>query len=125
MLVACTHVRHVMAQTMHRFLPPSPLLLAAISGLASLCPLTGLASSADAWAAHRQEVTKACIRASGLVEARLVGNVINFDDSVGRSAALITGRYPQPHMARAQGRSLCLFDRRTRTAQTAPADDWR
>ena len=59
-------------------------------------------------AAHRQEVTKACIRASGLVDARLVGSVISFDDSVGRSAALIAGRYPQAHMARAKGLSLCF-----------------
>lgn len=110
---------------MHRFIPQSPVLLAAISGLVSLCPLPMLASSADAWAAHRQEVTKACIRASGLVEARLVGSVINFDDSEGRSAALIAGRYPQPHMGRAKGLSLCLFDKRSRTAQAAPADDWR
>jgi hypothetical protein len=114
-----------MFQTMHRFTPPIPVLLAAISCLAAICPLPVLASSTDAWAAHRQEVTKACIRASGLVDARLVGSVISFDDSVGRSAALITGRYPRAHMARAKGLSLCLFDRRTRTAQTTPADDWR
>jgi hypothetical protein len=42
------------------------------------------------------------------VDARLVGSVISFDDSVGRSAALIAGRYPQAHMA-----------------QATPADDWR
>jgi hypothetical protein len=59
------------------------------------------------------------------LDARLVGSVISFDDSVGRSAALIAGRYPQAHMARAKGLSLCLFDRRTRTAQATPADDWR
>lgn len=115
----------VMLQTMHRFTPPIPVVLAAISGLAMICPLPLLASSDDAWAAHRQEVTEACIRASGLVGARLVGSVINFDDTVGTSAALIAGRYPQAHMAGATGLSLCLFDRRSRTAQAAPADDWR
>lgn len=72
------------------------------------CVAVGKRGSCDAWAAHRQEVTKACIRASGLVDARLVGSVIGFDDSVGRSAALIAGRYPHAHMARA-----------------TPADDWR
>ena len=118
MLVACS-------RTMHHPLPPTSVLLAAISCLASICPLPVLAASTDAWAAHRQEVTKACIRASGLVDARLVGSVISFDDSVGRSAALIAGRYPQAHMARAKGLSLCLFDRRSRTAQATPADDWR
>ncbi len=114
-----------MPQAMHRAILPIPVLLAAIGGLATICPLPVLASSADAWAAHRQEVTQACILASGLVEARLVGSVINFDDSVGHSAALIAGRYPQAHMARAKGLSLCLFDGRSRTAQAAPADDWR
>jgi hypothetical protein len=118
MLVACY-------RAMHHSMPPTSVLLAAISCLVSICPLPVLAASTDAWAAHRQEVTKACIRASGLVDARLVGSVISFDDSVGRSAALIAGRYPQAHMARAKGLSLCLFDKRTRTAQTTPADDWR
>jgi len=118
MLVACS-------RAMHHSIPPTSVLLAAISCLGSICPLPVLAASTDAWAAHRQEVTKACIRASGLVDARLVGSVISFDDSVGRSAALIAGRYPQAHMARAKGLSLCLFDRRSRTAQATPADDWR
>jgi hypothetical protein len=70
-------------------------------------------------------VTRACIKASGLVDARLVGSVITYDDSVGSSAALIAGRYPQAPMAGQEGLSLCLFDRRSRTAQAAPADDWR
>ncbi len=105
---------------------PSPRLgSAVISALATISPLPALASSADAWAAHRQEVAAACLRASGLVDARLVGSVIAFDDSVGSSAALIAGRYPQAPIAGQEGLSLCLFDRRSRTAQAAPADDWR
>ena len=106
-------------------IPSAPVLLAALSGLALASPLAALASSADAWAAHREEVTRACIEASGLVDARLVGSVITYDDSVGSSAALIAGRYPQAPMAGQEGLSLCLFDRRSRTAQAAPADDWR
>ena len=105
---------------------PSPRLVPAlISALAAVIPLPTLASSADAWAAHRQQVAAACLRASGLVDARLVGSVIAFDDSVGSSAALIAGRYPQAPIAGQEGLSLCLFDRRSRTAQAAPADDWR
>ena len=110
---------------MHPSMTPTPVLLAAISGLALASPLAARASSADAWAAHRQEVTRACMEASGLVDARLVGSVITYDDSVGSSAALIAGRYPQAHMAGQEGLSLCLFDRRSRTVQAAPADDWR
>ncbi|MFO0104488.1 MAG: hypothetical protein ACK516_04325 [Cyanobium sp.] len=96
-----------------------------ISALAAVIPLPTLASSADAWAAHRQQVAAACLRASGLVDARLVGSVIEFDDSVGSSAALVAGRYPQAPMAGQEGLSLCLFDRRSRSAQAAPADNWR
>jgi hypothetical protein len=106
-------------------MPTARVLPVVISGLAAIGPLPALASSTDAWAAHRQEVSQACIRASGLVDARLVGSVITYDDSVGSSAALIAGRYPQAHMAGQEGLSLCLFDRRSRTAQAAPADDWR
>lgn len=67
---------------------------------------------------------------SGLVDARLVGSVIAFDDiafddSVGSSAALVAGRDPQAPMAGQEGLSLCLFDRRSRSAQAAPADNWR
>jgi hypothetical protein len=51
--------------------------------------------------------------------------VIAFDDSVGSSAALVAGRYPQAPMAGQEGLSLCLFDRRSRSAQAAPADNWR
>jgi hypothetical protein len=103
---------------------PTPVLLTAISCLAAISPLPALASSTDAWAAHQQEVTEACSRASGLVDTRLVGSVITYDDAVGTSAALIAGRYPQAHRAGATGLSLCLFDRRSRRAQAAPADDW-
>lgn len=114
-----------MRPTMHQLITQRTALLAAISCLAANGPMPVLASSPEAWVAHQQEVTKACLRASGLVDARLVGGVINFADDVGKSAALITGRYPQAHMGRATGRSLCLFDRRSRTAQAAPADNWR
>jgi len=103
----------------------TPMLLAAISCLATISPLPARASSADAWAAHQQEVTAACLAASGLEDAQLVGSVIAYDDAVGTSAALIAGRYPQTQLAGATGLSLCLFDRRSRTAQAAPADDWR
>jgi hypothetical protein len=110
---------------MHRSIPTTPVLLVALSSLALASPLAALASAADAWTAHRQEVVAACIRSSGLVDARLVGSVIEFNDSVGSSAALVAGRYPHVPMAGQEGLSLCLFDRRSRSAQAAPADNWR
>lgn len=80
------------------------------------------ASSPEAWAAHKAEVVAKCKQASGLKNPSLVGQLIEYDDSVGFTAALIAGVYPQPHMRQQPGRSLCLFDRRSRTAQAAPAD---
>ena len=80
------------------------------------------ASSPDAWVAHKAEVVAKCKQASGLKNPRLVGQLIEYDDSAGITAALIAGVYPQPHMRQQPGRSLCLFDRRSRTAQAAPAD---
>jgi hypothetical protein len=81
-----------------------------------------LASSPDAWASHRSEVISKCGIASGLKDAKLVGDLVEYDDSVGFTAALIAGIYPQPHMRNQPGRSLCLFDKRSRTAHAAPAD---
>lgn len=80
------------------------------------------ASSPEAWAAHKAEVVAKCKQASGLKNPSLVGQLVEYDDSVGFTAALIAGVYPQPHMRQQPGHSLCLFDRRSRTAQAAPAD---
>lgn len=86
-------------------------------------PVPASVSSADAWAAHEAEVVSKCAAASGLKDAKRVGDLIEYDDSVGLTAAMIAGSYPQPHMRNAPGRSLCLFDKRSRTAHAAPADD--
>jgi hypothetical protein len=80
------------------------------------------ASTPEAWSAYDQEVVKACVGASSLRDARAAGTRVDFDDSVGYSALLIIGRYPQPHMQNQPGRELCLFDKRTRTAVVADAD---
>jgi hypothetical protein len=66
-----------------------------------------------------------CIQASGLKNARVVGELIEYDDRAGFTAALIAGTYPQPHMRNQPGRSLCLFDRRSRTPFASPADSLR
>ena len=85
--------------------------------------LPAQAASPEAWAAHQTEVLSKCSAASGLKHAALVGALVEYDDSVGYTAALIAGTYPQPHMKNQPGRSLCLFDKRSRTAHAAPADD--
>ena len=83
------------------------------------------ASSPAAWSAHDREVANACAKASGLKDAVATGEPMVFDDSVGMTALLVSGRYPQPHMKNQRGHALCLFDRKTREAKIAPADQLR
>lgn len=96
-------------------------LLGAVAALNIALPAQ--AAAPDAWAAHQSEVLATCSAASGLKHPKLVGALVEYDDSVGYTAALIAGTYPQPHMKNQPGRSLCLFDKRSRTAHAAPADD--
>ena len=83
------------------------------------------ASSPTAWSAHDREVASACTQASGLKQAAVTGQPMVFDDSLGMTALVVTGRYPQPHMKNQPARVLCLFDRKTRQAHTTPADPLR
>ena len=83
------------------------------------------ASSPAAWSAHDREVASACTQASGLKQAAVTGQPMVFDDSLGMTALVVTGRYPQPHMKNQPGRVLCLFDRKTRQAKTTSADQLR
>lgn len=98
----------------------SLMTLVCAAGLVSASP--ALSATPEAWSSHEAEVIAKCIEASGLTEARLVGELIEYDDSVGFTAALISGTYAQPHMRNQAGRSLCLFDKRSRKANAAPAD---
>lgn len=93
--------------------------------LASDFSTRAMASSPSAWSAHDQEVTQACTKASGLTKAVVTGKPMIFDDSVGLTALLVSGRYPQPHMKYQTGHVLCLYDRKTRKANIAPADQLR
>jgi hypothetical protein len=86
--------------------------------------LTGAAqaSSPAAWSAHDREVAAACVKASGLKDAKPAGQPMAYDDGVGMTALLVDGRYPQPHMKNRPGRVLCLFDRKKREAVVTEAD---
>lgn len=99
----------------------SRTFLSAVASLVVLA-LPAHATTPDAWKSHKAEVIAKCTKASGLQDAKLVGELIEYDDSIGLTAALIAGTYPQPHMRNKPGRSLCLFDKRSRTANVAPAD---
>jgi hypothetical protein len=72
---------------------------------------------------YEKEVTAACIRASGLTDAKPAGKLVVFDDRLGVSAIVIQGEYPQKHMKNAQGRVLCLFHNKTRTPYISEATD--
>ncbi|MCT8947353.1 hypothetical protein [Pseudomonas iridis] len=88
---------------------------------ASLLCLTALASNAhasspDAWAAYDKTVLASCTKASGLKNAKPVGNAAQFDDRVGYTAVLLQGQYPQKYMKGQQGTELCLYNKKSKTA---------
>lgn len=89
--------------------------------LLALCA-TAQASSDDAWAAHDQQVIDTCVAASQLKDSQPVGRPAEFDDSVGYSALLLQGHYPQAHMKNRMGRELCLFDKKQQRAQVSEWD---
>jgi len=87
-----------------------------------LIPGMAIASSPEAWRQHFKEVESSCIKKSNLSKAKPVGRVILFSDDVGYDALIIKGHYPQPHMKNALGKELCLFNKRTRKAETSSID---
>lgn len=80
------------------------------------------ASTNEAWVQDAQAMKAACLQASHLKNPRLSGSMMIFDDRVGYSAQIISGRYPQPAMNGGPGRELCLWKRSDRTAQVVEAD---
>ncbi|MGE8066503.1 hypothetical protein [Pseudomonas sp. NPDC089569] len=95
--------------------------------LLCLCALTlqAHASSPDAWAAYDKAVLASCTKASGLKDAKPVGNAAQFDDRVGYTALLLQGVYPQKHMKGAQGTELCLYNKQNKTAYVTEWDSVR
>jgi hypothetical protein len=83
------------------------------------------ASSPDVWAAYDKTVLTNCTKASGLKDAKPVGNAAQFDDRVGYTALLLQGRYPQKHMKGAQGTELCLYNKKSKTAYITEWDSIR
>ncbi|MFN6339067.1 MAG: hypothetical protein ACK41W_10150 [Cyanobacteriota bacterium] len=115
-----------------RSLPqPAGLALAgACSLLLGLVAPVARASSPDAWRAYDREVRSACLKASGLLQPRVLGERIDVPVALASpdgntpliSALLIEGRSPQAHMGGQRGRELCLFEQRTRRATVAAAE---
>jgi hypothetical protein len=78
---------------------------------AALAAFNAVASSEQAWAEGDKAMRAACLKASGLKNARVEGGIIHYGDDVGYSALFIGGRYPQPFMKNQPGRELCLYQR--------------
>ncbi|WP_085649351.1 MULTISPECIES: hypothetical protein [unclassified Pseudomonas] len=96
----------------------------ALSVLCLIAPLAH-ASSSDAWAAYDKAVLASCTKASGLKNAKPVGNAAQFDDRVGYTALLLQGQYPQKHMKGQQGTELCLYNKKSKTAFVTEWDSIR
>ena len=84
-----------------------------------------LASTPAAWEQGMAQATRACLKASNLKGAASIGAPILFSDSAGKTALLVTGRWRPAHMKNARATLLCLYDRRTRTAETQEAPRWQ
>jgi len=102
-------------------------LFALSLSILSLSALTSQAhaSSPDAWAAFDKAVLASCTKASGLKDAKPVGNAAQFDDRVGYVAVLLQGQYPQKHMKGQQGSELCLYNKQSKTAYVTEWDSIR
>ena len=84
--------------------------------IAALAAFHATASSPQEWAESERAIRAACLKASGLKNARVEGEIIHYGDDVGYSALFIGGRYPQPFMKNQPGRELCLYQRATQKA---------
>ncbi|WP_157134748.1 hypothetical protein [Sphingomonas sp. PAMC 26605] len=76
------------------------------------------ASSDQAWASFNARVTRACVTASGIRNAR-ASTIIGFDDRVGLVVMLVSDRSRGSSMSK-----LCLYNKKTQRAFVDDADTW-
>lgn len=81
-----------------------------------------VASSEQSWRDSDKLIHDACLKASMLKDAKAVGDIIHYGDSVGYSALLISGRYSQSFMKNKPGKELCLYQRANKKAEVQEAD---
>ncbi|PYA49954.1 hypothetical protein [Serratia marcescens] len=84
--------------------------------IVALAAFNATASSPHAWAESERAMRAACLKASGLKNARVEGAIVHYGDDVGYSALFIGGRYPPPVIKNKPGRELCLYQRATQKA---------
>ena len=86
------------------------LALAAMATLAT----TAFASTPESWRQLDRQVTRACIAASGLSQAKIVTDKASFSDRVPVELRIVEGYNRQSVI----DVKLCAYDRRTRRATT-------
>jgi len=84
--------------------------------LAAFITSPAFASSDASWAALDKASAKACITATGFKNAK-VSAPTRFSDTLGYDARIVTGTYPQAHMKNAPGKMLCLYARKSKSAE--------
>ena len=104
--------------------PSAPSAVPAVSApLATGTPLSAASSVTASSKSLLQPATAACLAASQLQRAKVAGKPVVFDDSLGTTAVLLSGRSARPKMKHLSGRELCLFDRKTGVAQVTDAEN--
>ncbi len=94
-------------------------LLCASIGLSLAASATpAVASSDGAWREFNLRVTRACMAASGLRNAR-ASTIVGFDDRAGMVAMLVSDRTRGSSLSK-----LCLYDKRARRAYVDDAEMW-
>ena len=91
-----------------------------VCALGLLTPLAR-ASSPAAWKAYDLEVRQACLKASGLQGARVMGQRVDVPE-LSTSVVLLVGRNPQVPVGGQASRELCLFTQNGRRAVVTGAE---
>ena len=87
------------------------------SVIAATFAVSSHAATPASYVALDRQTSAACIAASGFKDAT-VGAPLRFSDRFLMDARTVTGTYPQAHMKGATGTMLCLYNRRTKRAET-------
>lgn len=96
---------------------PRTLVAALTGAVVSVSAFAAGASAPSAWDALDRRSAAACAAASRLMSPQ-VGPPTRFSDRIGVEVRTVTGVWPQPHMSGAQASLVCVYDRRTRRAET-------
>lgn len=89
-----------------------------------MTPSAALASSPSAWDALNADVARRCAAASKLEQARS-GQVIGFDDTLGKFVTLVTGKGRLAKGKKVTISMLCVHDPQSGRTWVAEAQGWK